>query len=249
MVTRPRALLLHGFTRDHRMWAPLVEGWTHLQLLAPDLPGHGTAPAPAANTAFFEVVDALASRLLAPFGVIGYSMGARLALWLAARHPSKVRWLVLDGASPGLQTEAERADRRARDDEWVRLLRTQGIEAFSKKWAAQPLFGGVAQPQDRLEQSAEGLSAALATLGKGAMPCAGESLSAVRCPLLLLNGSFDTRGLEETARIATALPHARRVVLGGHHAMHAEAPAAWRACVSAFISEQLTSQRPQEAFA
>jgi 2-succinyl-6-hydroxy-2,4-cyclohexadiene-1-carboxylate synthase len=212
-----RTLLLHGFTRDPRMWAPLAEGD------APDVVPRGS---------FFETVDALVPD--AACGVIGYSMGARLALWLAARHPSKVRWLVLDGASLGLATQAERAGRREADEKWIALLETKGFDAFIEQWDAQPLFGGVKSP--RPAQDPQVLAQTLRVLGKGAMPYLGGQLADVRCPVLLINGDRDTQGLSETERVAQELPHAQRVELPGHHAVHAESPERWRACVQTFLT-------------
>jgi 2-succinyl-6-hydroxy-2,4-cyclohexadiene-1-carboxylate synthase len=210
------------------MWAPLLDG------LAPNLPGHGGVPAPSPGTGFIQVVDALAQLLNEPQGIAGYSMGARLGLWLAARHPDKVRWLVLDGASLGHETEEARAERRAADETWCALLREQGTGEFLKAWDAQPLFGGEAGARGSV--SAEGLIGALRCLGKGAMPYLGKELGAVRCPVLLVNGAHDTKGLAEAERVAAELPQARRAVLPGHHAVHAQAPNAWRARVSAFLN-------------
>ena len=212
-----RTLLLHGFTRDHRMWAPLLDGD------APDIVPRGS---------FFETVDALEPG--APCGVIGYSMGARIALWLAARHPSKVRWLVLDGASLGLASEGERAERRQADETWIALLETKGFDAFIEQWDAQPLFGGVKAP--RFAQDAGLLAQTLRVLGKGAMPYLGGQLSHVRCPVLLINGERDTKGLGEAERVAHELPHAQRAVLPGRHAVHAESPDRWRACVQTLLT-------------
>lgn len=224
-----KTLLLHGFSRDGRMWAPLADG------LAPDLPGHRRTPPPTGT--FEDVVDALAGFAEAPFGVIGYSMGARLALSLAVRHPHRVAWLVLDGASLGLETEAERIARRAHDAKWAALLRTEGISAFARQWAAQPLFGAAPATPDRLEHDPHALAQALERLGKAAMPWLGHHARAVRCPVLLINGDRDVKGLAEAARVAEAIPHALRRTLPGHHAVHLEAPAAWRACTRSFLED------------
>lgn len=233
------SLLLHGFTRDARMWLSLVDGF------APDLPGHGTAAAPAPGTTFDAVVDALAARIRYS-AVVGYSMGARLALSLAIRHPAKVHALVLDGGSLGLETDAERTVRAAHDARWAKQLREEGIEAFAAAWEAQPLFGKVGNESVR-HQDPHHLAAALDVLGKAQMPWLGESARRVRCPVLLLNGEHDTRGLDEAARIAERIPHARRATIPGHHAAHAESPNAWRACVTSFLEAAQLTPRPLEA--
>jgi len=38
--------------------------------------------------------------------VVGYSMGARLGLYLALEHAGRVERAVLESVSPGLETEA-----------------------------------------------------------------------------------------------------------------------------------------------
>ena len=72
-------------------------------------------------------------------GVVGYSMGGRLALHLALRHPDRVGKLVLFSASPGLKTEDERTARREVD-----LQRAAEIEedlgGFLRRWYRMPLF-------------------------------------------------------------------------------------------------------------
>ncbi len=225
------ALLLHGFSRDGSMWRPLLDG------VAPNLPGHAGTPAPA--TDFEGVVDALAAQLPAPFGVAGYSMGARLALCLAIRHPARVSWLVLDGATLGLATEAERSERRAQDAKWAALLRERGIEAFAAEWEAQAIFGAAPKVAERTRHDAHALAAALEALGKGSMPWLGDGAAKVRCPVLLVNGARDLKGLAEAERVAERIPHARRCLVPGHHAAHLEAPAAWRARVLPFLEGQL----------
>ncbi len=79
---------------------------------------------------------------------VGYSLGARVVLGLVATGRC-VRG-VLIGCNPGLD-EAERDARRASDAGWARVLRTEGVTAFTDAWQAQPLFASQARaPADRL---------------------------------------------------------------------------------------------------
>ncbi len=54
--------------------------------------------------------------------IAGYSMGGRLALYLALRHPDRCAGLFLESASPGLEDAGERAARRAADGEMATRL-------------------------------------------------------------------------------------------------------------------------------
>ena len=81
-------LLLHGLTFDHHQWDPVRRHLDPaLPVVAPDLPGHGSAPAwPSYD------ITALVDRLhdqaasAAPI-VVGHSLGGVLATIYAARHP------------------------------------------------------------------------------------------------------------------------------------------------------------------
>ncbi|GAA4524074.1 alpha/beta fold hydrolase [Amycolatopsis samaneae] len=103
----PPVLLVHGFASDgHTDW--ITTGWPAAltaagrPVLVPDLPGHGSSPAPADVAA--ATPDAIAGALaavgaeLSEVDVIGYSLGARLAWELPGLLP--VRRLVLGGISP-----------------------------------------------------------------------------------------------------------------------------------------------------
>ncbi|GAA1617929.1 alpha/beta fold hydrolase [Actinoplanes couchii] len=85
-------LLLHGLTYDHRTWGPVRDALApgH-RVLAPDLPGHGSAPHwPAYPLA--DVIDHLhtlveTAGLVDPV-VAGHSLGAVIATGYAAVHPA-----------------------------------------------------------------------------------------------------------------------------------------------------------------
>ena len=88
-----------------------------------DLPGHGRNGGDAAPWRFtFDAVEAEITALARdePLDLVGYSMGGRLALAYAVRNPGRVGRLVLESASPGLQTESERAARKESDEALAR---------------------------------------------------------------------------------------------------------------------------------
>ena len=107
-------VFLHGFLGAPSMWQDVIAMTEHdgpVESLL--LPGHGLEPWLSAGETFEEVVDAVVRRI--PFDepalFVAYSMGARLALGIAARHPGRVAGLVLVGVDPGLTTDGERRAR------------------------------------------------------------------------------------------------------------------------------------------
>ncbi|WP_164017699.1 alpha/beta hydrolase [Pyxidicoccus trucidator] len=95
-------LLLHGFTGSPWDVRPLGEALAArgMRVVAPRLPGHGTTPQALLHVTWRDWQAAADSALAGLHGhrsifVAGLSMGALLALGLAARHPETVRALAL----------------------------------------------------------------------------------------------------------------------------------------------------------
>jgi pimeloyl-ACP methyl ester carboxylesterase len=100
-------LLLHPPPFDHRVWAPVIPYLSgHFRVVAPDLPGCGGSNGSLADgrpDGLIRLVAGLMTALrMVPCAVAGASFGGVLALGLAARHPERVRALVVIG-SPGVQ--------------------------------------------------------------------------------------------------------------------------------------------------
>src|SRR6516164_613100 len=110
-------LLIHGFASNHRVnW--VEPGWVETltkagrRVVAFDNRGHGASQklyAPADYRA--ELMTSDAANLLAHLkieraDVMGYSMGARLATFLALAEPRRVRALVLGGIGDRLVRDA-----------------------------------------------------------------------------------------------------------------------------------------------
>jgi len=214
-----------------------------------DLPGHGRHAGDAAPWRFtFDAVEAEITALSReePVDLVGYSMGGRFALAYAARNPGGVRRLVLESASPGLETEDERAERRASDEVLARQIEEQGVEAFVERWEALELFEsqGSLPPTTRATHRARrllnhprSLAASLRGMGTGALPSYWASLAGLRVPVLVVVGALDRKFSAIGARMTKLLPDARLVeVAGAGHTVHLERPDAWLGAVTAFLS-------------
>lgn len=109
----PTVIFLHGFGASLHTWEPWAAALSgDRRVIRFDLPGSGlSAPDPTGNYSdarSVEVLLALMSRLgVARAGLVGHSIGGRIAWTFAAEHPERVEKLVLispDGfASAGFE--------------------------------------------------------------------------------------------------------------------------------------------------
>jgi len=248
----PALVLLHGFTGSGQSMADLAQSLgSEYETLAPDLPGHGRSVdvARAGAHGFDDCVDDLAATLAAAghrsAHWLGYSMGARLALGCAVRHPGRVASLVLVGGRAGIADPAERAARRSEDEALAARIEAVGVEAFVDDWLAQPMFAtlrrrGAAflaeQRRQRLTNSARGLADSLRGLGPGAQPPLFDALSSVDAPVLLVAGALDRKFVALAHDLAGRLPHAEICVISdAGHAAHLEQPEAFVRAVRDFL--------------
>jgi 2-succinyl-6-hydroxy-2,4-cyclohexadiene-1-carboxylate synthase len=227
-------VLLHGFTQTGASWDPVVRALRErYRAVAPDLRGHGAAGdvRPVDIAGVLRDLEALLPETAAVLA--GYSMGGRIALHYALARPARVRRLVLVGASPGLQDEAERSARREADAVLADRIEAIGIEAFAREWGSQTLFAGqapvvvAASRADRLRNSAAGLAAALRGLGTGTLAPLWGRLEELDVPVTLVVGERDVKFRAIAARMAAGFPDARVVVVpGAGHAAQLERPEA-----------------------
>ena len=252
----PAILLIHGFTGRGTSWGRLATTLAErYRVVAPDLPGHGRTATPtepsraSIERTADDLVTILEERGWAPAHLIGYSLGARIALRLAIEHPSVVRSLVLESPSAGLATEDERAARRAADEARARRLERHGIRAFVDEWEREPVFASQAampraraarQRAQRLHNRPAGLAVSLRGAGQGSMEPLHDRLGDVQAPTLVIAGSLDAIGCPRAAAIAAAIPNARfEPIEHAGHAPHLETPAAFRRLVLSFLLEDL----------
>lgn len=216
-----------------------------------DLPGHGTRGEVTGGGVTLSHALAVVDEVTAGldrFDLIGYSMGGRVALHVALARGDRIRRLVLESASPGLERKAERAERIALDEELAARIERGGVAAFVDTWSSRPLFASQkALPVEirerlrglRLENRATGLAASLRGLGTGVLPSLWDRLGELRCPVLLVVGALDTKFVYTARAMAPHIPDGRLSVIGGvGHTVHLEAPHAWLDAVGPFLIAQ-----------
>jgi 2-succinyl-6-hydroxy-2,4-cyclohexadiene-1-carboxylate synthase len=231
----PPLILLHGFTQTGRLWGPfgdrLAESHT---LVAVDLPGHGDSGAVRADLPATAdlVAEAVRSQVGdGPSALLGYSLGARVALHVALGTDLPLRHLVTIGATAGIEDPAERERRRRSDERLADELEASGdVEGFVDAWLRGPLFerlesSGVAQRGERTRNTAAGLASSLRLCGTGTQAPLWDRLPTCPCPVLSLAGSDDIRFASHALRVARLVPHGvASLVPGGGHAVHLAQP-------------------------
>lgn len=251
----PALLLLHGFTGSAATWTPFLDAWQGFTTIAVDLLGHGTSDSPPQPDRYrmercLDDLVTLLDRLgLGQAAVLGYSMGGRIALRLALQAPARLRALVLESTSPGIDDATEREARLRSDGSLAEAVERDGIEPFVERWEAQPLFASQARlppalrdglRRQRLANDPQGLAQSLRGIGAGLQEPVLKRLGALRLPTLLLAGALDERYSGLARRLAAALPGARlEIVAQAGHAIHLEQPQRFSKLVRGFLGELL----------
>jgi 2-succinyl-6-hydroxy-2,4-cyclohexadiene-1-carboxylate synthase len=234
-----RIVLVHGFTQTLRSWERLAGTLAEtFQVIRVDLPGHGGS---ADVELSFEEAAAAIGEAGGTATYVGYSMGGRLCLRLAADRPDLVQSLVLVGASPGLADTGERAARKAADEALAAEIERMGTAAFLEKWLAQPMFSTLhVDPVDleaRHQNTSAGLARALRQLGAGVQEPLWDRLSELKMPALAVTGQEDVKYARLAEDMADAIGVNAQVVAlaGAGHAAHLERPVSFHRLLAAFL--------------
>lgn len=200
-------VLLHGWGGSFKStWA--ASGWENRlrrdgrDVIPVDLPGHGARPASRDPADYADLVSLVRQQLPRDgvFDLVGYSLGAKIALGLAVTEPSLVRRAVLCGLG-GNVFAPERVG------EAVAAALEQGVtDQTPPSVAAFVRYG--------LEAGNDPLSIA-AVLRRPPNPVLTRAqLERVTCDLLVVVGDRDATA-QPVAPLLAALPRARHLTLPG----------------------------------
>jgi 2-succinyl-6-hydroxy-2,4-cyclohexadiene-1-carboxylate synthase len=246
----PAVLFLHGFMGSSADWPNVVAAiGDRAFCIALDLPGHGASLGLSPDAYTVEqtaqsVVRTLDELEVERAVIVGYSMGGRLALYLALRYPERCAGLFLESASPGLESEQERMARRAVDEDKAKRLESGDFETFLTAWYRQPMFASLAENEKLLRRTIEArwrndpveLARSLRGMGTGSQPSLWGELEALAVPALAVAGGLDEKYAGISSRMASINPKVEPVVIpGAGHNVHDEAPAEYVALFGRFM--------------
>ena len=264
----PRVLALHGWLDNAASFVPLAAEFerigTRVDLVAPDLPGHGRSAhlPPGADYSFagalhaaLDVADALGWER---FALLGHSMGAGIASLVAAGAPARVQRLLAIEALGALPEAPENTARRLREAvAATRALPGKRLRVFPDL-----------EPAVRARMQANGLGEAAARLlvERGVRAARGDDgaagyewssdprltlptmvrmteaqvrnlVAGIECPTRVVYADPPQPYLPEPLRSehARLLPDGELVILPGGHHMHMEDPAAVAAAIGDFF--------------
>lgn len=240
----PAILFLHGIGGNADNWTAQIDVLkAQYRCISWNMPGYGGNPA-AGEMSFAGMADALAA-LLDDLGldqavICGLSMGGYLAQEFAARHPSRVRGLILMCTSasfgkPGgdFQTKFLAARLKPLD------------EGRTPADIAPQLAAGMQGPEagpEVAEQLVASMQRIPSDTYRAALNCLvtfdrRDSVKDIACPALLIAGEHDTTAPAAVMeRMAARIDGARfEIIPGAGHIANIEAPAATTRLIADFM--------------
>jgi pimeloyl-ACP methyl ester carboxylesterase len=225
-------VLVHGFasTAEHSWDAT---GWiadlsTRYRVIAPDVRGHGLSDKPGAPAAYgYANMGADVTRLMDHLGLeraflVGYSMGASIAIELMLSHPERFRAIVLGGIAydDGLEDKADR-------DAIAEAYRTPDPATITS-----PLAKAYRRFADSMNND---LKALAALIDAERAPFDPSRLAGVRLPVLIVVGSHDN-AIGDPKPLAKMIPGVRLLMLEGRDHMTAPADRRFKDAVIEFFA-------------
>jgi pimeloyl-ACP methyl ester carboxylesterase len=226
-------LLIHGFASNHRVnWVNprWVETLTKAgrRVIALDDRGHGESDKPTDPAAYHSATMArdcanLMDHLsLERFDAMGYSMGARIASFLALAEPGRVRGLILGGLGDHLV-----------DGVGLPLGVADAMEA--------PSLDALTDPMQRMfrafaEQTKSNLPALAACIRGSRQTLSAAEVASIACPVLVAVGTRDEVA-GDPHRLAAMFPRGEALEIPGRDHNLAVGDKAYKAGVLAFLAK------------
>lgn len=194
------------------------------------------------NTANY-IIEFLKSKNIKKSTLLGYSMGGRIAVYLAIKYPEYFTKIIIESAQPGIKDEAERKKRINHDKKLVQNLISKPFPEFLKFWYNQHVFATLKSHknfanllQSRLKNNPENLAKSLLEIGSGVQPSMWKDLDTIKIPCLLITGEFDIKYQKIFSKMHKEILLSKFIIIrnAGHNA-HFENPEEFIRVVRKFL--------------
>jgi len=211
-------VLLHGVGMDRGMWRRCLPALADYRVLLPDLRGHGASPRIDGAITLDELAADVAALCDEPAHVVGFSLGALVAMRLAIARPRSVRSLTLVSAVAD-RSPAERQAVRDRlavaADCFERAVDAAVQRWFSPSWRAREPEVAEEVRATLLANDRPSYLSAYRTFAEADAEL-WPQLGRIRAPTLAVTGADDTGSTPAMTRaLAAAIPGASAAVIAG----------------------------------
>ena len=222
-------LFLHGWCMSSSVWKYQFDGCAGVRMIAPDFRGHGRSRGVTGHLDFdgftADLADLFEALDLSDVVLVGWSMGAQIALQAYAELSAKLAGMVLVAATPcftasadfphglaaseaaGMRLKVQRNTRRALDGFLTRLFVEDELESHPLATEFRQLLEALPLPDT---------SAVLDALDTLARTDMRHIPATVAVPVLIMNGACDRICLPEASRyLKEQISHAEQTVFPG----------------------------------
>jgi len=251
-MSRNPLVLLHGFMGSEVTFAGFDRGISR-KLIPVGIPlpadDFDEALSSGHEAVARQILEGLDARGVNEFALLGYSMGGRVAMHIAALAPDRVERLILESAHPGLDSEQEREMRRRHDAAWAIRIRTEWPRVL-EDWYNQSVFSSLSPTlrerliQEKRSCDPEEAALTLESLSLGRQRPLWQDIADFHGPTLFISGEMDQRYQQVGERLAAHPGPIRHLSLkGAGHVVHREQPEAYLDALESFLSLESSPER------
>jgi len=171
--------------------------------------------------------------------LLGYSLGARLAMHASIAPEPVWQAAVYVSGHPGLTDDTARTMRLFKDLDWADRIRGGGAAAFLKEWNAQDVLADnpiAPHQEDTVRVYADRIAEAFEFWSLGRQADLRPGLARCEIPQLWVVGEEDEKFHELAVRAVDAIPSARlHVISGCGHRVPLQRPQELADCIREFL--------------
>ena len=241
---------MHGFLGSNSDWQNIINYFSlDYYCIAIDLPGHGLSKVDEANNSYNientakYIIELLHKNDIKKCNLIGYSMGGRIAIFLAIYYSEFFEKIIIESAQPGIMNEFERLQRINHDQKLATKLEEQSFSEFLEFWYNQPVFNTLKKHKNfanlkksRLNNNPKNLAKSLLEIGAGVQPSLWGDLKRIKNTCLLIAGEFDTKYQKIFSKMHKEIFSSIFVIIkNAGHNVHFENPEEYAKVIKKFL--------------